>query len=102
MRFGILPDPIRRDLKMGKRCIWLHAVSVGEITSSRPLLEDLRTKFPEHRLVISTTTETGNQIAMKLAKPGEMVIYFPLDMSIIVRRVIDDIKPEMLQNNWKS
>ena len=95
MRFGILPDPIRRDLKIGKRCIWLHAVSVGEITASRPLLEDLRTKFPEHRLVISTTTETGNQVAMKLAKPGEIVIYFPLDMRSIVRRVINDIKPEM-------
>jgi len=95
MRFGILPRHVRHVLKNGERRIWLHAVSVGEMAASQPLLEALRKRFPGHRLVISTTTETGNQVAMRLARQGEPVIYFPLDMSIIVKRVIDDIKPEI-------
>src|SRR6187399_3053870 len=50
----------------GRAVIWLHCVSVGETNAARPLVEKLRDAFPDHRLVISTTTKTGHELAKKV------------------------------------
>src|SRR5688572_1670647 len=50
----------------GRDVIWLHCVSVGETNAARPLVDALRNQFPDHRLVISTTTKTGQELAKKI------------------------------------
>jgi 3-deoxy-D-manno-octulosonic-acid transferase len=42
-----------------KPLLWLHCVSVGETNAARPLVKELKETFPEYRLVVSTTTRTG-------------------------------------------
>ena len=61
-RFGRLPVAInpRRTAS-----IWIHAVSVGEVLASRPLIRALRTAYPGHRLLMSTTTTTGQGVAQQ-------------------------------------
>ena len=59
-RLGRLPAALRSD---GRPTIWLHAVSVGETLSALALIKAMRTRFPQHRLLISTTTMTGQAIA---------------------------------------
>ncbi|MBM3248956.1 MAG: 3-deoxy-D-manno-octulosonic acid transferase [Candidatus Omnitrophica bacterium] len=91
-RLGFLPKDIISKLK-GNKHIWVHAVSVGEVLVASKLIDVLRQRWPDQRIVISTVTPTGNKIARSLAKENDSVIYFPLDFSFIVKHVIDLIKP---------
>lgn len=72
--------------------IWIHAVSVGEVNVIKPLIEALR---PLARIFISTTTETGQQLARKLY-PNEPVFYFPLDWGWSCRRYLEAIRPALV------
>lgn len=87
-RLGFLPKLPNLD-----RPIWIHAVSVGEAKAIKVLIEELRKVYPAKRFVISTVTATGNKIARGIAKEGDLVTYLPLDLSFIVGRVLDLIKP---------
>ncbi|NQU73968.1 MAG: 3-deoxy-D-manno-octulosonic acid transferase [Candidatus Omnitrophica bacterium] len=76
--------------------IWLHAVSVGEVVAIKPLWETLRKEFPSKRIVVSTITKTGNEIAKKFSKDKEAVFYLPLDLSFIINSVLCKIRPDIL------
>lgn len=75
--------------------VWIHAVSVGEAMAIRGLVEELRPIYPDKKFVISTVTPTGNKIARTIAKEGDFVTYLPLDLSFIVRVVLDRISPSL-------
>jgi len=91
-RFGQLPLQ-SRDLLEGQRVIWLHAVSVGEVIAARPLLRGVRRRYPDHRLLLTVTTETGRAIAEKDVL-ADVVTYFPFDISFAVCRLLDAVQPE--------
>ena len=76
--------------------IWLHAVSVGETLAAKPLLAALRQRFPNHRLVISTTTLTGQAVARERVTEADAVCYFPFDWRFTVRRALDAVQPEII------
>jgi 3-deoxy-D-manno-octulosonic-acid transferase len=58
--------------------IWLHCVSVGETEAARPLVRALQDRLPAHRLVVSTTTVTGQAVARQaFGKDAAAIIYFP-------------------------
>src|SRR5687767_15880064 len=62
----------------GRPLIWLHCVSVGETQAARPLVDRLRKEFPEHALVVSTITRTGQKLAADVfARKADGVFYFP-------------------------
>jgi len=90
-RFGEVPSRLRNSTAPS---IWVHAVSVGEVLAVSELVRGLRGEFPEHRVVISTTTDTGQRLAR--ARFGEEnVFYFPLDFRFAVRRYVEAIRPEL-------
>jgi len=76
-------------------CAWLHAVSVGEMNLVRPLVEALGQQCPGWDLLLSTATNTGRATAEKLY-PGRRVIYYPLDFSWVVRKVVGRIRPDLI------
>ena len=76
-----------------KKSIWLHAVSVGEVNATRTIVKELKERFPENEIVISTTTDTGFARASALYAAEHSVFYFPLDFSWIVRRAFRQIRP---------
>ena len=81
----------------GRPVIWLHCVSVGETNAARPLVDGLKQRFPTHRLVISTTTRTGQELATKVfAGKADAVVYFPFDFKFSVRRAIEHFKPSII------
>jgi 3-deoxy-D-manno-octulosonic-acid transferase len=91
-RFGAVPPHL---LKLsGERTIWVHAVSVGEVIAASAVVEALRTEFPTHRVVVSTTTSTGQRLAAK--KFGqENVFYFPLDFASAMRPYFEALQPQL-------
>lgn len=75
-----------------KPCLWLHAVSVGEVMQLRPVVTALRNQHPDYRFVITTTTVTGRDVADK-SFPDDTVCYFPFDFTWAVRRAIHRLRP---------
>ena len=88
-RLGKLPAAINPG---HERSIWIHAVSVGEVLASRALIPGLRTRYPEYRLWMSTTTETGRAVAAGI-RGIDGLFYFPLDLPSVIRRVLDRVRP---------
>ncbi len=79
----------------GARSIWIHAVSVGEVRAIEPLLVRIRERFPDRRLVLSTTTPTGRGLATGRGDV-DLVTYFPFDLPGAVRRCLSRVRPEMV------
>jgi len=76
-------------------CIWLHAVSVGEVNAAKTLLTELERRFPNFEIVISTTTDTGFAQAEMLFASKWVVFYFPFDFSWTIGRVFRRLKPSL-------
>ncbi len=78
-----------------KKCIWLHAVSVGEVNAAKTIVDELQKKFSNFEIVISTTTDTGFARATNVFGKSLEVFYFPLDFSWIMRRAFRRIQPSL-------
>jgi len=90
-KFAFLPKKIT-DLK---KPVWIHGVSVGEAVLAVKLARAVKKKFPETRIIISTTTETGMDIISRHgAGVVDGVFYYPFDLSVIVRRAARLIDPQ--------
>ncbi len=75
-----------------RKCVWIHAVSVGEVNATRALVQQIRNSFLDVEVVISTTTDTGYARAKELYCDLR-VFRYPLDFSWVVRRVLRRIRP---------
>jgi 3-deoxy-D-manno-octulosonic-acid transferase len=73
--------------------IWLHAVSLGEMSAAAPLLRALRLKYPQYPLVLTTATLTGRARAAGLFGDGAEVRFLPYDTPGAVARFLDRIRP---------
>src|SRR5581483_3411994 len=88
-RLGQLPN-----FKIDGPTIWLHCVSVGETEAAKPLVRALNERFPNYRLVVSTTTVTGQRLARTaFAKNAAAVFYFPIDWTWVAGRVLRKVDP---------
>ncbi|HYW40766.1 MAG TPA: 3-deoxy-D-manno-octulosonic acid transferase [Terriglobales bacterium] len=92
-RFGAVPPALAG--RSEKPTIWVHAVSVGEVVASSAVVEALRQKFPSHRVLISTTTSTGQKLAARRFG-AKNVFYFPLDFAFAIRPYLDALRPELV------
>jgi 3-deoxy-D-manno-octulosonic-acid transferase len=75
--------------------IWLHAVSLGEMSAAAPLVRALRLKYPQNPLVLTTATPTGRARAESLFGDAVDVRYLPYDMAGAVARFLDRIRPRL-------
>ena len=91
-RMGYLPVSFNLD---GKQSIWIHAVSVGEVLTARALISDLRRRYPNLRIFLSTTTMGGQQVARRNVQDVDAVFYFPFDLTVIVKRTLRLVKPRL-------
>ena len=91
-RLGQVPPRLRID---SRPVLWLHAVSVGEVLAVSRLVEDLTQSAPDVRLLISTTTRTGQELARQRFG-AERVFYCPLDLPWAVRAYLRALQPAML------
>jgi len=82
-------------LATGEPSIWIHAVSVGEVLVARGLVDALKARFPARRVIVSTTTATGNALARQ-ALAADGVFFNPLDLPWSVRRALAGLNPSLL------
>ena len=91
-RLGYLPPSLN---EAGDDSIWVHAVSVGEVLAVAPLMSEMRRRYPQLRLFLSTTTLTGQRLAQQGAVDVDGVLYFPFDWAFCVRRTLNQLKPRL-------
>lgn len=73
-------------------CFWIHAASVGEMLTSRPLVKALEETFPSWEIILSTNTNTGLSIARKNFG-DKLSFYFPFDLSWLGRKALTLLRP---------
>ena len=91
-RLGLYSDETKLSLSSQRR-IWIHAVSVGEMYVAKTLIEEVRKNQKNISFVITTTTSTGYRIAHQEKQENDVVLYFPLDLPFVVKRVANVINP---------
>ena len=89
---GFVP---RIHIDANKRCVWFHAVSVGEVNLLQTLIQEIEQRDPQCQCVISTTTRTGYELARKKYAP-RTVFYCPLDFSWAIKTALRRIQPKLL------
>lgn len=94
-RFGIYGENTAARLAEARH-IWIHAVSVGELFVALRFIEEYRKRNPESRFVLSTTTSTGHALAEQKLAAKDVLIYFPLDLPVVMNRVFNIINPQKL------
>lgn len=92
--FGFYPketiDKVAR-----KDAIWVHAASVGEIVATSPLVREFRKAFPTTPILVSVVTTGGYEMANRIIKDADAIIYFPLDLPFLASRVVNRIRPRV-------
>jgi 3-deoxy-D-manno-octulosonic-acid transferase len=91
-RMGYLPVSFNMD---ADESISVHAVSVGEVLTARPLISELRRRYPNLRMFLSTTTMAGQQLARRSVRDVDAVFYFPFDLGFVVRRTLNLVRPKL-------
>ena len=91
-RLGRVPQRLRQSKDPS---IWVHAVSVGELLAVAGVIQELRKRFPQHHIVISTTTAAGQKLARERFG-DENVFFFPLDFTFALRPYFDALRPELI------
>ena len=78
-----------------KDCIWVHAASVGEIVATSPLIKEFRKEFPKSPILVSVVTTSGYEMANRIIKDADAIIYFPLDLPWLAGHVLRRIRPRV-------
>lgn len=95
-RSGNYTDSVPAKTK-GKKRIWVHAVSVGEVIAAKPFLTELRKKAPDCEILLSVTTSTGYKTAKEIEMPPfDFVVYMPIDTPKFTLRAMQQVRPEVV------
>lgn len=83
--------------KNPNKSIWIHALSVGEVISTRPLIQSLKTKYPDKPIVLTVKTTQGMAIArQELASEVDDILFMPLDYRGAISKIVKAVNPSLL------
>ena len=91
-RLGLLPVELQQ---LQKPIIWVHAVSLGEVTAVLPMLHAMKKRYPQWPLLVSTVTETGREMVIKQLGGIATHCYAPLDFPWAVSRYVRTLQPKL-------
>ena len=96
LRLGIGLEELTQKIPAGRKRIWVHALSVGEVLSAQPLVRELRTAYPDMSLIFSASTKTGEELSRNvMAREVDLFVPFPLDLYNVSRKFINCIAPDL-------
>lgn len=96
LRLGFGLHDLVRNLGAGRPRIWIHALSVGEVSSARALVRRLKQEYPEGVLIFSASTTSGRRYAASaLAGQVDILVPFPLDFFWSVERFVRVLQPDV-------
>lgn len=87
---NILRAKVRPDV----RYIWFHAASLGEFEQGRPLMEEIRARYPQYGILLTFFSPSGYEVRKGYAG-ADIICYLPFDHPRAVRRFLDAVNPCM-------
>ena len=87
--------PLEPENTVNKPCLWVHAVSVGEVVSAVAFIQRINSAFPDIRLIVSTVTDTGRKVAKERLGHIARIVYIPFDIPFCIRNAISSYKPSL-------
>jgi 3-deoxy-D-manno-octulosonic-acid transferase len=97
-KFGSMDIPDFASGERRKPLIWVHAVSVGEVMAAAYFVRAFMQKHPEYGVVISTITDTGQNVARERLSGLAQVVYMPFDLGWALKRAVKHLKPSVFVN----
>jgi len=91
-KLGFVPREVWAGCQGDPR-IWIHAVSMGEVSAIHPLIRELQVRYPKGAILLSTTTASGIKIARERVREANAVFFFPFDIPIVLSRVLRRARP---------
>lgn len=82
-------------LQKTDKTIWFHAASLGEYEQGLPVMEKIKTKYPNHKIVLTFFSPSGYEVR-KNNTVADVTVYLPLDTKANAKRFLDLINPEMV------
>lgn len=76
--------------------IWIHAVSVGEIIASIPIIQKIQAQLPNFSIVLTCTTPAGSAIIKRILANQVFHVYFPFDVNFAIKNFLTTIQPKLL------
>lgn len=91
-RLGLSYGDLRRQAA-SRPILWIHAVSVGEVNAAHPLVRELRRRYPDLFILVTTVTPTGRAVLLQKMPEADATRFFPLDFPPIVAHAIQAVRP---------
>jgi len=97
-RLGMVPRGLREACRRpsGERLVWIHAVSVGEVSVAAAIMRELAAAGSPIRVAVSTTTPSGREVAEKRLSDACAIFYLPYDVPWAVSRTLAAVRPDAL------
>lgn len=86
---------LEQNISAGDKTIWMHCASLGEFEQGRPVLQGLKSKYPEHKIVVSFFSPSGYE-NKKNSKDADILVYLPLDTKQNAKCFLDFVHPELI------
>ena len=85
---------LKEKVDSSARYIWFHAASLGEFEQGRPLIESIRSRYPEYKILLTFFSPSGYEVR-KNYEGADIICYLPLDTVRNARRFLRAVRPEM-------
>ena len=86
---------LKQKITPSDRIIWMHCASAGELEQGKPVLERLKTQYPQYKYLITFFSPSGYEVGKKY-KAADLIFYLPLDTKANAERFLDLVKPELV------
>lgn len=77
------------------KTVWIHAVSVGEVIASIPLIQEVMKRIPSVNVLLTTVTDTGQKVAKERLSDSVRIFYLPFDLTFCIRKFIRTFRPSL-------
>ena len=96
LKLGFALETFTQKLPGGRKRIWVHALSVGEVLSAQPLVRKIRSTYPNITIIFSASTKTGEELCRDvMADDIDLFVPFPIDLYSIAKKFINLINPDL-------
>lgn len=88
-------EQIKQKISSVDKTIWFHAASLGEFEQGIPVMEKIKLKFPNHKIIVTFFSPSGFEVRKNNAI-ADLTIYLPLDTQQNAKQFLELIHPEMV------